>query len=265
MSCRALMKVCGAVAALALAGAAQAQETTETTTTQTTTEGTIPPAESTTTTTTTTTTTPAEPAPVTTVVTPAPPPPVVPPPAPPVTEHHRHHNRVFSPNQVSLTTGAGVANYFGDSVPDGSIDPGAMWDARMTFGTRSVFALEAAYMGGVNDINLGGGKNGQLFSNGIDGDLRLQLPFRVQPYAFGGVGYNHLEVRNQGTGVANGFVGKDDQVTIPAGGGVTAYAGRHITIDARGTYRFIPDNGITIMPDRHLHQWIAQANVGYAF
>jgi hypothetical protein len=82
---------------------------------------------------------------------------------------------------------------------------------------------------------------------------------------FGGVGYNHIEVRNNGTGVAGNFAGTDDQLTVPAGGGVTGYVGRHISLDLRGTYRFIPDNGITFTNSNHLHQWFAQAHVGYVF
>jgi opacity protein-like surface antigen len=201
----------------------------------------------------------------------APPPEAPPPPAPvAVAPVERHHNKIFAPEVVSLTTGAGAANYFGSSDVNDSSDPGAAWDARVTFGARSAIALEAGYMGGVNNIDLGGGiGHGQVFSNGVDGDLRLQLPTRVQPYVFGGVGYNHMEVRNQnlgGTpGVANTFVGNDDQVTVPAGGGLNVFVTRHIDLDARGTYRFIPNNGITEMGTNHLHQWIAQAHVGYVF
>lgn len=258
MSFRALIKICGTVAALTLAGAAHGQSTESPSTTTT---GTVsdeqrapqtlpacPPGEQT------------AAAPVV-----APPPPAPPPPAPVATKE-RKRNKYFAPHEVSLTTGAGVANYFGGADSPDTVDPGAAWDARVTVGIHSPIALEAAYMGAVNNIDMGNGLgHGQLHSNGFDGDVRFQLPTRVQPYVFGGVGYNHMEVRNNGTGAAGNYVGKDDQVTVPAGGGVTAYVGKHVTVDARGTYRFIPDNGITVMTDRHLHQWLAQAHVGYAF
>jgi hypothetical protein len=185
-------------------------------------------------------------------------------PPPPV--HHKR-NIIFAPNEVGVTTGAGAANYFGSNTPE-SIDAGAGWDARLSFGQRSIIGLEAAYMGAVNNVNLDqpvGPKHGQLFSNGFDTDLRLALPTKVQPYIFGGVGYNHIEVRNQGTGVANGFAGTDDTVTVPAGGGLTVYAGRHFNVDARGTYRFMPTNDITVMGTGNIHQWLAQAHVGYVF
>ncbi len=194
-------------------------------------------------------------------VPPAPPPEMAPAPEQP---RERHYNKVFAPNSISITSGAGAANYFGTSAGD-SIETGAAYDARLMMGARSALALEAAYMGAVNNVEVGGGTHGVLFSNGFDGDVRLQLPTKVQPYVFGGVGYNHIEVRNNGTGVADVWAGEDNQVTIPAGGGVTAYVGRHFNVDARGTYRFIPDNGITEMGTGRLHQWIAQAHLGYVF
>jgi opacity protein-like surface antigen len=260
MSFRALIKICGTVTALTLAGVAHGQSTASPSTTTGTTGTTsdeqsapqalpaCPPGE--------------QPPATTTEM--APPPPA---PAPaPVATHQRHRNKYFAPHEVSLTSGAGAANYFGGADSPDTIDTGAAWDARVTMGIHSPIALEAAYMGAVNNVDIGNGTgHGQLFSNGFDGDVRFQLPTRVQPYVFGGVGYNHMEVRNNGTGAAGNYVGKDDQVTIPAGGGVTAYVGRHVTLDARGTYRYIPDNGITVMQDRSLHQWLAQAHVGYAF
>jgi hypothetical protein len=186
-------------------------------------------------------------------------------PTPAPAPEHRH-NRVFAPQEVSVTTGAGPANYFGSAL-NGTVDVGAGWDARVTFGARSVIALEAGYVGGTNNVDVQGTTNhGRLSSNGLDGDLRLQVPTVVEPYVFGGVGYNHMSlsgtsnVSNAGT-----LSTSDDQVTVPAGGGVTGYIGKHATVDLRGTYRFIPDNGLTQMASGHLHQWVAQARVGYTF
>jgi hypothetical protein len=196
------------------------------------------------------------------VTTPAPPPPVAPASAyePPKHEHHHRHSRIFAPGTVGLTTGAGVTNYFGSGV-SGALDPGAAWDARLTLGTGSVIALEAGYVGSSNNFaTLEGG--GHVISNGLDGDLRLQIPLRVEPYIFGGVGYNHMALYNRTLLGAT----SDDQFTVPAGAGLTGYIGRHATLDVRGTYRFTPDNGITFMaPTSELHQWVAQAHLGYVF
>jgi hypothetical protein len=196
---------------------------------------------------------------------PTPPPPeaaAVPPPA-----HEHHHNIVFAPQEISIVTGAGPTNYFGTGLSASHTDTGALWDARATFGAHSILALEAGYVGSVNNVDSSDGTHGQIYSNGLDGDLRLQLPTRVQPYIFGGVGYNHMAVNRQGSAeIASQFAQTtDNQVTIPAGGGITGYAGKHMTVDLRGTYRLMPDNNITIMDTHALHQWYAQARVGYTF
>jgi hypothetical protein len=190
---------------------------------------------------------------------------------PPPPTHRRRHNIVFAPGEVSIATGAGPANYFGSALT-ASTDVGAAWDARATFGTHSILALEAGYVGSLNNIDVPSGTNvGRISSNGLDGTLRVQLPYRFQPYIFAGVGWNfmHVDNGNANPNVTSQFNSEsNNQVTIPAGGGFAGYIG-HVTLDLRGTYRLIPDNDITItaVNDNHvaLHQWYAQARVGYAF
>jgi opacity protein-like surface antigen len=196
----------------------------------------------------------------------------VPPPAPPPVAEAApppaKHTRIFAPGQVGVTTGAGPANYFGSAL-NSTTDVGAGWDARVTFGTRSIIALEAGYVGASNNVDMAGGDHARLNSNGVDGDLRLQIPTVVEPYIFGGVGYNHMTATQSGgltdTGRAGPINSSDDQVTVPAGAGLSGYLGKHTTLDLRGTYRYIPDNGLTVMSTSSLHQWVAQAHVGYVF
>jgi opacity protein-like surface antigen len=183
----------------------------------------------------------------------------------PVVHHEHHRSRIFAPQEVSLVTGAGASNYFGSPLTMHT-DTGAAWDARLTFGAHSVFALEAGYAGATNSIAASSLHVGQITSNGLDGALRLQLPTRVQPYIFGGIGYNHMSVNREGNAVtANSFNHSDEQFTVPAGGGVSAYLGRHATLDVRGTYRMLGNNDITVSDSHALHQWTAQARIGYAF
>jgi hypothetical protein len=164
-------------------------------------------------------------------------------------------------------TGAGAGGYFGTGAP-ASLEVGAAWDARVTFGTRSIIALEAGYVGATNNIEMTPAQSGTLNSNGFDTDFRLQAPYWVQPYVFTGVGYNHMSVSTNGNAaIYTQMNASDNEVTVPAGGGVTMYLGknRHATIDARATYRFIGDNNLTVTTNAALHQWVAQARVGYAF
>lgn len=199
-------------------------------------------------------------------VAPTPPPPPPSPPPTPVATGEKRHNIVFAPQEISVTTGAGPANYFGSAL-NSAVDVGAAWDARVTFGTHSVLALEAAYVGSSNSVDaLNRQEHGRLDSHGVDGDLRLQLPTMVQPYVFGGVGYNHMAVTQTGAVSSAGPLSdSDNQVTVPAGAGLTGYLGKHATLDVRGTYRLIPDNNITMMSTGAMHQWMAQANFGYVF
>jgi hypothetical protein len=195
------------------------------------------------------------------------PPPPAPPPPPPVAKHETKHSVVFAPSEISLTTGAGPANYFGSGNTT-NMEVGAVWDARVTVGAHSIMALEAGYVGGINNIdNVGdNGNRGHVSSQGFDTDFRLQLPTYVQPYIFAGVGYNHMSVHTDGNPTLASLRSTgDDQVTIPAGAGLTGYLGKHATLDLRGTYKLIPDNEVTAFNTSALHQWVAQARVGYTF
>jgi hypothetical protein len=190
----------------------------------------------------------------------APPPAPEPPPPAPV---ERKPNIVFAPQTVSLTTGAGPADYFGTAMNTaGGTFVGAGWDARVTFGTRSIMALEAGYIGSSNKFNGGG----RVDSNGFDGTFRLQLPYRVQPYAFTGIGYNRMATASEGNVLMTQQLNQtDNQLSVPAGAGLTAYVTRHVILDLRGTYRLLPGNDITVFSDSALHQWMAQGRIGYAF
>src|SRR5262249_8590355 len=148
-------------------------------------------------------------------------------------------------------------------------DVGVSWDARVTFGAHSIIALEAGYVGAINNIDVarsaGGGTRGHMSSAGFDTDFRPQLPIRGQPHLFTRPGYNHLSVARDNNPTLVLLETGDDQVTIPAGGGLTGYLGRHATLDLRGTYRFIPDNSVSAISNGNLHQWVASARIGYTF
>jgi opacity protein-like surface antigen len=207
-------------------------------------------------------------------VTPAPyaapePPPAAPAVAAPV--HHR--NKFFDIRDSAITTGAGATNYFGSAFTPNS-EPGAAWDARLTFGSRSIFGFEAAYVGSINQISVPNQtQQGHLNSNGFDTDLRIGLPYRVQPYMFGGVGYAHLHMDNANgaPSIVNTMNNDVDQFTVPAGGGMAFYFAKHATLDLRGTYKWYPDNRLMVdqttggLTGASIHSWTAQARLGYAF
>jgi Outer membrane protein beta-barrel domain len=176
----------------------------------------------------------------------------------------------FAPDQMALTAGGGIADFVGSTMR-GNTRLGGDWDARLTFGTRSPVAFEAGYTGLYNTLSSGSTVSPSLMQHSVDGVMRLNLlPWRVQPYIFAGVGYNHAAVRNrdQDPAMAAQFRGSDDQLMVPAGGGVAAYfgAGEHITADARFTYRSIfYDDLLIAAPGARQDTYTVAGRLGYAF
>jgi hypothetical protein len=183
----------------------------------------------------------------------------------------------FSPAQTALTVGGGVAGFVGDTMRNAA-EVGASWDVRVLFGTHSPIAFEAGYVGLYNKLqplgtfalpnNAGGSAPAPyLVQNSFDADVRLNLfPWRVEPFVLAGIGYNfsRLYRRDQDPISAARFRSSDDQLLVPVGGGVSAYVGRHTTIDARFTYRFVFVNDMVIArPDARFDTWMVSARLGY--
>jgi hypothetical protein len=179
----------------------------------------------------------------------------------------------FSPAQTALTAGGGMADFVGSTMRLNS-RMGADWDARVLWGTRSPIAFEAGYTGLYNTLStdratLGTVVAPYMVQTSVDGALRINLvPWRVEPYIFGGVGYNRVDVHNrdQDPAMAARFKPNDDQLMVPAGGGLAGYVGRHLTLDARFTYRamFKDDMLINDTTSRQDSYTLA-ARAGYAF
>ena len=189
---------------------------------------------------------------------------------PPYQAHRRAKKRPsYSPWQTSISIGGGVSDFISSRVRR-LADVGGMWDARLTIGTRSWVAFEMAYVGTISSVGSNGNSNQPyLISHGFDSDLRINfLPWRVQPYIFGGIGYNYMNVGNRSddrqASAAFGF--KDNQMVVPTGAGLSAYIGRYGLIDARFTYRAIFFNDIFLAaPNARLDQWTVSARLGVAF
>jgi hypothetical protein len=204
---------------------------------------------------------------------PAPPPMYAPPQPAPVAaapvQHEKKHNFWFYP-MTSLTVGGGVADYAFSTMRTAT-DVGAQWDARIVIGQRSFFGFEAGYAGTYNKFESTGGSGvaPYITNNSVDGDLRLNfLPFRIQPYGFVGVGYNRASVNNlqDNPAMAAQFHSGDNQVLVPAGGGLAFYPWRHTTFDVRYTYRAIFDDNLLVNnPDARLDQWVVNGRLGYIF
>lgn len=175
----------------------------------------------------------------------------------------------FAPEQTAVSGGGGVADFVGPTMR-ANTRVGADWDARLTFGTRSPFAFEAGYTGMYNALaSTSGGVAPYLVQSSLDAAVRINLlPWRVEPFIFGGVGYNHVDVvnRDQDPAMAAKLRESDDQLMVPTGAGVAAYLTRHTAVDARFTYRSIfHDNLLIDNPGARQDSYTVAARVGYTF
>jgi hypothetical protein len=161
--------------------------------------------------------------------------------------------------------GGGVTNYLDHAVRS-QVDTGGAWDVRLGIGSRYFVGGELAYVGSAR--NAGAlGKN--LFSNGVEGVLRLQYPFdqgrwRVTPFAFGGVGWNHFDI-NRASAVAART--SDDVLVTPVGAGITVGSDR-VIFDTRFTYRQTYNENLVQNADgsdASLKNWAVTASIGYEF
>ncbi len=103
------------------------------------------------------------------------------------------------PSKIGIEAAVGVgAIGFIDEGPKSVTGVGEQWDARLTFGSRSYLAIEAAYVGSLQSINsIGLSSDALLLGNGGRGYAAHQLhEGALQPYIFGGAGWTHYKLNN---------------------------------------------------------------------
>jgi hypothetical protein len=160
--------------------------------------------------------------------------------------------------------GGGVTEFTDDAAKD-RFDTGAAWDVRLGIGSRFYVGAEAAYTGSFRGAK---GDGLDALTNGAEAVLRLQYPYvtqgwLVEPFAFGGVGWNRLSLRDAPPGVED----TDDFGVVPFGAGLMV-GYRRLLFDARFTYRtsFNEDVAIAASGARpSLDQWAVNASIGYEF
>jgi hypothetical protein len=171
---------------------------------------------------------------------------------------------LLTPFGEYVLIGGGVTQFTDSDVKD-AVDVGGAWDVRVGVGSRYFLGVEAAYVGSFR-----GGKNGanDLMTNGAEGILRVQYPYvrqgwLVEPFAFGGVGWNRLSVRDAPPGIED----SDDIGVVPFGAGVTLGRGK-LLFDARFTYRtsFAEDLAVAASGAKaSFDNWAVNASIGAEF
>ncbi|HVZ85543.1 MAG TPA: OmpA family protein [Polyangia bacterium] len=177
---------------------------------------------------------------------------------------HEHYGIPFG---LAVLLGGGYQQFTNPTLRDAT-GQGGDWSVRAVAGTRSIIGFEAAYVGSARGITPLGVTTGdqRLVSNGVQGALRLNIPIifgnhMIEPYGFGGVGWDHYQVTNFNAGLSD-FARSDDIMTVPVGGGL-AYEYKAFMIDARAswtpTYFNNLPNGATF------NTWNVGGQMGVAF
>jgi len=178
---------------------------------------------------------------------------------------------------ISVTVGGGVSDFMEEDMRN-TTDTGGMWELRMIAGTRSLIALEAAYVGTAQaiDARFGPDTTATLVGTGLEGAIRVNvLPMQdFTPYAFGGVGWKRYDVTGEDFTTSDvGIQDEDNQVEIPFGAGL-AYRYEGFLADARFTYRVATGEDMVLEATTptstnedalNMDNWQASARLGFEF
>ncbi|HUJ60257.1 MAG TPA: hypothetical protein VLX92_17240 [Kofleriaceae bacterium] len=175
---------------------------------------------------------------------------------------------------VGITVGGGIAGFANQTMRDTmSSNVAGLWDARLSIGTHVPIGLDLSYVGTAGDVNtLAGQANGTLIGSAAEAALRWNiLPhFAVDPYIFGGVGWQHYDVQNRNFATSDsGMKGSDDFADFPMGVGIAWRDLSGLTLDVRGTFRATTDSTLMVDPRTgdyaNMNSWEASAALGYEF
>lgn len=185
-------------------------------------------------------------------------------------------NALVTPAGVYGFLGGGATNFTQPDATSGT-GVGGYWDARVGVGTRSILGAEVGYTGSARDVTaLGVGSDAWLMSNGVEGVARLNVPLTpgeegkvlVEPYTFGGIGWNRYNVVSD-VSLSADLSNEDDVLTVPMGLGM-AFGFSGVTLDTRATYRQaigsdLFGNETSSFGEASLNGWSAGAALGFEF
>ena len=146
---------------------------------------------------------------------------------------------------------------------------GGSWNARVVAGTRQFVGLEAAYVGAARNIDaLGLSNDATLISNGVEGNVRVNIPIirqvsMIEPFGFVGLGWSHYHVGNTQTRTSD-LATNDDVMTVPLGAGLE-YSYKAFIADARFTYRPTYYNDLVRAGGGSLNNWGVGGQVGFSY
>lgn len=171
---------------------------------------------------------------------------------------------VFDAYRLSVSVGAGVTGFVDDTARD-HVGAGGAWDARVAFNTTGNLAVEAAYVGSLQNVDaVGLDTRARLLGTGIEANVRLNFTTTdVQPYVLVGGGWTRYDL--SATTNTSGVLGSDNLATLPMGIGL-GYRIADVVLDLRGTYRATA--GADLMgpvANNRLDSWSATLRGGFEF
>lgn len=184
---------------------------------------------------------------------------------------------LYTPFGALLEVSGGARGFVGAEATDFT-GLGGYWDVRAIFGTRYVVGGELAYAGSAQDVlAIGLSEEAFLLSNGLEAAARLNVPITlstedvpilVEPYGFGGVGWQRYDVVNAGVNTSL-VADQDDVLAVPIGVGIALGVGG-VVLDGRFTYRqaFFSDlfgSPTSSFSGAALNQWQVGAGLGFEF
>jgi hypothetical protein len=175
---------------------------------------------------------------------------------------------VYSHVGVGLLVGGGFNDYTNGRLQSVTGD-GGYWTARVVAGTREYVGMEAAYLGDARSITgLGLSNDSRLISNGLSGNLRVNIPIArgaslIEPFGFVGVGWSHYTVTNNNVQLSD-VISTDNVLTLPYGGGLE-FAYKGFMADARFTYTQTYYNNLTETIGGNLNNWGVGGQIGFEY
>ena len=175
----------------------------------------------------------------------------------------------------ALMAGGGYQDFANNDMRQRTNGGGA-WDLRFIAGLHSIIGVEGAYVGSARSLQTLGAtaNNPALISNGLEGNLRLNIPIisghsLFEPYGVVGIGWEqyHISNYNSNTQVLSDFSSSNDNVmTVPFGAGF-AYGYKGLLLDVRGTYAATYYNNLLQGTNGSgtLNTWGVGGQVGFAF
>ena len=176
---------------------------------------------------------------------------------------------------LAFMAGGGYQDFANTNMRDRTNGGGA-WDFRFVAGTRSIIGVEGAYVGSARGFQSLGvtANNPTLISNGVEGNLRLNVPITrgaslIEPYGVVGVGWEqyHISNYNSNTQQLSDFNASNDNVmTVPFGVGF-AYGYKALMLDVRGTYAATYYNNLLQGTNGSgtLNTWGVGGSIGFGF